>query len=455
MELSQEQKDAVSFLVSRCVTGRRNRTRQQLGFQGGAGTGKSLTSAHPEGLITSLESRGLTVGVAASTHIAADVLRDYLSRAGINIEVTTVAAVLGLREVRRGGNRTFEPKGKSRLSDVDVWLMEESSMLHADVVRMIRQQQTPGQSIIFMGDGAQLCPVEPGEGEFKLSPAIDLPSDDVVELQQVRRFTGVLLGKATTLRLDPDHWKERWKPGYDSQSVIDCVANSDELRKLFKAELVERCREGGSCAENDSRMLCYTNRQVDYWNRCAFNALYGGEAEPYQLGMTLLTRDAIAVSDRRDDGGKTLLWGTSAPLKIQSDPQPACVRFRWEDTTSTLWDYWEFESFSTRTEQMETVRVLDPSQQERWKKEKMRLAKLAGSNKGRWADFWTLYDHFADMQYGWASTVHRAQGRGLDTVYLDLADLAAVGFRGTPKLAQSLIYTATTRSRRRIVCVGG
>ena len=461
-QLNDEQLRAVCFLADGCLKSRTLRLSSIYGFQGGAGTGKTFTVAHESGLLSRLLQAGLRVGIAASTHIACDVLRGFLLEQGIHQEVRTLASVLGLREVRRGGDVTYEPKGESKLWEAQVWLVDESSMIPPSVFDTLRAQQRSGQTVIFMGDASQLCPVEKGGDGFKLSPAIDLPEERVVTLHQVQRYGGVLLEKATLQRTDPEYWKQRWIAASDDKAIIKTVNRFDGvLQRTFREEIIETQAELGASVASQMRMLCYRNEQVDYWNGIAFRALYGSDADPYQQGMTLITRDGIK-DGFGDDDESHLLWGRSAQVFIAEQPYPDLIRFPWEPQEFPLWEFWTIKAFSTRTERWESFDVLIPSQFKRWKSEVSRLWKIANDFKQQghwqharqaWSNYWTLKDRFADVQYGWASTVHRAQGCGFDTVFLDLNDLARAA-KVHPKLAQSLMYTATTRARRRVVCVG-
>ena len=450
LELTDEQAEAVAMLTYGAIICNgwpegKFGNKLQMGFYGGAGSGKTVATAHRNGLYQSLSKVGLSVGLATTTHIAAGVLRANLKSYGIDQEVITLAAALGLREKRRGGEITFEPKrGKGCFRDFDVWLIDESSMIPAQVMKFIAKQQKIGQTVIFIGDEAQLPPVEGQKDGFTLSPAMQLKEEHVARLTEIHRYGGVLLEKATDIRIDPVGYRTPWIAASDERGQITTVsARRRDLCTAFTERL--ELDPGG-----DFRMLAYSNNSVDTWNNVAHLQVYGVDADPYHVGQTLLTREAIKAPGSWQlgpDETPTIFWGASTPVEITSVGSMEFEELPIKGVCKGL-NYWTLKAFSERTNEQETLHVLDKSSVGHYREALKRYAHYARET-GDWASFWEVKDTFHDVQFGWASTVHRAQGCGFDTVFLDLRSLH--GSRDAD-LCRALIYTAATRARREIVC---
>ena len=448
--LTTEQKTAVHMLLTRAAIASALDRRETLGFYGGAGTGKTVSIAHRQGLLTRLQESGLRVGVCTTTHIAAAVLQENLDRFGHGIKVRTLASCLGLRESRRGSRVYFKPAaGKGDFSEPDVQLIDESSMIHPEVIKYIRERQRAGQTVIFIGDEAQLPYVEPDSSTFELSPAMELPDADVARLTEVHRYGGALLERATQIRVEPQGYRQPWQACDDGSSVIQ-TTTMDDLRLAFKQRL-------GEDPDGDFRMLAHSNKRVDYWNRIAHNQVYGINAAAYHRGQTLITREAIKKLGYswRDTDDAQLAWGASALVRIEYEPTRESDRLDFFDRHDALaafdpFTYWDLVGFSERTGKFEKIRVLEDYERARYQLA-LEVLKKDAEKHNNWKEFWKLRDAFHSVQYGWASTVHRAQGCGFDTVFLDLQSLHRPSCE---QLKRSLIYTAATRARRQIVCVG-
>lgn len=455
--LTDEQQDASDQLYSDCMGG--GFQGWNFGLQAGAGCGKSFTAAHPAGFLAQLMKTGFRVGIATPTHIAANVCREYLLEAGIDIEPRTLHSILGMKQVRRGGEQTFAPSGKSALGLYDVLLIDESSMISPQLFDEA-QKQREEQVFIWMGDPHQLPPVAKGNGGFAISPALDSSRlDGVSELKETHRFGGPLLEKATRLRTKPLEWKARWEASGES---IRTVADEFKLKDAFGEQLI--------ASDGTVRMLAYTNAAVDYWNKIAHLRIYGAGTDRFMEGMKLLTREPItpnAVDDeelsareRAELKGQFTLWGASYELEILNVEQKKVFLY---DQPQDIWPKfktWLICAKSPISNQVHWFRVLHESEHDRFKSCLSFIADMAkekergeDERKELWGIFWRWKESFADVQPAYCSTVHRAQGQGIDHVFLDLDDLRKPG-KYQPKMAKALMYTAATRARKSITTVG-
>jgi len=70
-------------------------------------------------------------------------------------------------------------------------------------------------------------------------------------------------------------------------------------------------------------------------------------------------------------------------------------------------------------------------------------------HKEWWKRYFTLKEAFADVQYIFASTIHKLQGSTYNTVHIDLASLINNN-RLPVELKYRLAYVAITRARKQI-----
>lgn len=422
---------------------------KNFGLQAGAGCGKNFTSAHPDGFIAQLIKAGRNVGIAAPTHVACGVSREYLAKSGIDIEPMTLHSILGMKPIKNGGEKKFAPTGKGCLSDFDVLLIDEASMVSPQLYQEALDQKQPYQVFIWMGDPYQLPPVTEGRSKHQLSPAIELPPKSIFELTETHRFGGPLLEKATRLRTDSNEWKARWTAAGDS---IRTVEHEYDLREAFKKHL--------KANDHSVRMLAYTNKRVDLWNRIAHTRIYGCGADPYLPGMKLLTREPIQpTADRLNDKKphRGMLWGTSFEVDIVSVSR-ASVTLEEQPKYWAPFETWLISAYSPITKDLHSIQVLDEAEESRFQGYLNSIGdaakrSTAKKRKALWDIFWLWKDSFADVQPAWCSTVHRAQGQGIDHVFLDLLDLKNPG-KYSPEMAKSLLYTAATRARKSITVIG-
>lgn len=64
------------------------------------------------------------------------------------------------------------------------------------------------------------------------------------------------------------------------------------------------------------------------------------------------------------------------------------------------------------------------------------------ASKKQWSSYFDLSRMFDDVGYGYALTVHKAQGSTINNVFLDVSDMKRSSDR------QKLLYTALTRTKK-------
>jgi exodeoxyribonuclease V alpha subunit len=167
---------------------------------GGPGTGKSRTVA---AVVSLASDRGLQVALAAPTGRAAKRLEELAGA-----PATTLHRLLGAQGRGRGeaaaGRRAGEPawiftRNEEWPVDADVVVVDEASMLDAELAAALVEACTDGTRLLLVGDPAQLPSI--GAGRV-LADIIDSGAVPVTELTTLyrQRAGGVIARLATAVR---------------------------------------------------------------------------------------------------------------------------------------------------------------------------------------------------------------------------------------------------------------
>jgi len=190
IELDEAQRSAVAAVADHGVTV----------LAGGPGTGKSRTVA---AVVSLAAERGLQVALAAPTGRAAKRLEELAGA-----PATTLHRLLGAQGRSRGepadGRRAGEPawiftRNEEWPVDADVVVVDESSMLDAELAAALVEACADGTRLLLVGDPAQLPSI--GAGRV-LADTIDSGAVPVTELTTLyrQRAGGVIARLATAVR---------------------------------------------------------------------------------------------------------------------------------------------------------------------------------------------------------------------------------------------------------------
>ena len=410
-------------------------------FTGPAGSGKSTTTRL---IRQALLNAGRTVGLAAPTHKACGVLA-----AACNVpksHTATFASLLALREKKKRDQVEFvrDYNRKPRIDEAEVWICDEASMLEPVLLKMLEQEADFWTRFIFVGDPAQLPPVDHG----KVSPA--LRCTPRFELTEVLRHDGAVLDAATRIRKTTGS-KYRvpfFKTVIGDGSAIHTYADKREWQRA----ILETAAEHHDADDPDAfRVLTYRRDEAAKINLAIRRHVRGLKADPFLKGERLITVEA--VNDPADPNGMPL-YGSSRELVIQEcQPgefmHPTCA-------DGKPYRCWELLTLADGPEEVpQYLRVIDPSNDGKLAVAQSLLRREAltkpKGEQGAWNDFWELKAQFAVLQPHWAMTVHKSQGSQFRHVFIG-PDLDQVP--GPRNLTRHLWYTAFTRAQQAVHVIG-
>ena len=432
---TDEQQAAINGILAFCG---QNGGGTFAAFNGPAGAGKSTTSRL---IREALIGAGYSVGLCAPTHKACQVLA---TACGVNkSETATFASLLGLREQRKNDETDFVhlAGSKPRLSENDIWLGDEASMMHPKLLGYIENAADFWTKIIFIGDSAQLSPVKFG----KVSHALLVTPR--FELTKVMRHDGAVLEAATAIRKTTGN---KWRPLFTKSSIGDtssifAYADKKEWQHAILEMAVER---HGQDDPDAFRVIAWTNAEVAKLNAAIRKEVYGRKADPFIVDERVVTHEGV----KNPDDHKELAYGSSRELLIRQARQveylhPACF-----DGKPFL--CWELVTQTDDGEPARMIRAIDPTHEGRLQVALKNLRDDAyekirgGYGQGAWTEFWDLNDAFASLQPYWCLTCHKAQGSQFRNVFVQGQDMDRAA--GGAAERRRLWYTALTRAQRAV-----
>jgi len=437
-------------------------------LEGPAGTGKTtvmLALIVEEVLRATQTGRG--VYVAAPTHKAAKVLRSKLASwapelEGFLPECTTIHSLLRLKpkKVPPGEREEFLQSGLPVFEHGDLLIIDECSMVGASLyAHTIGAQQLYDLQVVFCGDRAQLWPVN----EPRLSPTFSGEHVCRVALEEVLRHDGTILDLATQVRTMHKHLLPSVETVVKAGSAVYAYPDIDALTEGWLEAL---------CEEPESSMvfLSYTNKVRRLANRKAREALYGPDVPDFMEG------DRLVMLKAYERDGQVLL-ANNADVEVSS----AVLVEDFVPVPGLPYSYtcWELRlvgapavkvlTEESRQQHVADCRALGASVKKQNDAAKaqydfaVREAKKLGAFdpefhplvvsardglwkvKRRWREeYFPLKDFFAEVDFGYAVTIHKSQGSTYDKVFIH------DDYRKAQDERKRLLYVAVTRAAKEV-----
>ncbi|MEG4574164.1 ATP-binding domain-containing protein [Microcoleus sp. N3A4] len=193
------------------------------------------------------------------------------------------------------------------------------------------------------------------------------------------------------------------------------------------------------------RILCWTNKRVNYYNQAVREQLYSRTTARFISGERLITKKPVLAPD-----GKTVILATSTEFTIQQVEISQHYGYR-------VW----LLKIMTDDGLFRQIFVLHESESKRYQAELKEKLKSAKRNGFLWQKYyWFKDDVFAEVDNCFALTIHNSQGSTFDEVGLDSNDILTRLLVGKEMSSQEklkeyhrLLYVGTSRCRQRILFV--
>ena len=394
-------------------------------LSGYAGSGKSFLICH---LMEWLSDCEFTLVAAAPTNKAAKNLKQVALTTGIDIDVKTVAQLLGQQpEINEEtGQEEFTANNDAQFDDYDVIIIDEFSMINrsnfdaiVDAVAM-----TIDTKVIFVGDSAQLPPVKESSPIVATSEYID----STATLDEIVRYEGEIAVVAEKIRTQDKYNKVL----YPFQTSEDGTIVTQPRQEWLETVTEYFCCKSYKANPDYARLLVWKNKTAASANKFVRSRMWGKDAPTYVPGDRLIALKPL-FRPRPGQKGKNK-WGVlinnSEECTVVELPLPKQLTFDKEIYTCLS------VPVTTDGKTPFNLSILTiESQQFRSEKLKHYV------EKKQWNQYFDLSRMFDDVTYAYALTVHKAQGSGIDHVFLDTEDM-----RYCPDL-QKMLYTALTRTK--------
>jgi GTPase SAR1 family protein len=429
---------------------------------GSAGTGKTWTISR---LIKSyqLENPHSDVAITAPTHKAVRVLKREAIRGVI---YSTIHSLLRLKEKKNEhtGKVTFEPEYNPDfaipIERVKVLILDEVSMLHDELYKLLMPYVAKGLKLIFCGDKVQIPPV----GLIDSIPLLRNSEHNMLftELTEVRRQAegNPILELAThirdTYKTATDYTIDECTHS-DGSGIIRIKSDTQELdilTKYFKSPEFE--------ADSDfMKVIAWRNATVDQYNiliRSLINdnipdlpALLVGEKlvmnKAYtQRGKIVLTNNEEVVIEE--------LKTSSVEVELFDSPiGPRTVILTCYEAT-VVW-------IENETEKSAVITIVHDVSMAKYREilnemyQTITVETMPSLRKPLWHKYWKLQDKFADVRYNYAVTAHKSQGSSYQNAFVLERDIALNGKyeqnarEKTKRIEERnrILYVAITRPR--------
>jgi len=437
-EMTQDQANILSKIlesvdsVCSSVLNSYNPFSKMVSLSGSAGTGKTYLTVQ---IVKALQDAKISCAITAPTHKAASVTGQLLLKNNINKTPKTIHSFLGIKSFIDyvSGIESFVVDKKAKRSSVDVLIVDESSMINDELFELILESLEANlvRYVIFVGDPNQLLPVNGTSNaifelpnQFKLTQIIRQAKDSYI-IGLANKIKDMIEGKKY-IPLD-EFFKE---------NIIDEIEyfhNEEDFVNHFYAK--------DNWWDENKILATYKNKDVDAFNRQIRNHYWTqkGVMKPEILrqGDSLRFLDAYSVND----------------VTIYHNGQEIILDYAVKKYHEKLEIYyWECKSVNVMQQQI--FRVVDPISEKTFNDKLHLIANKAKktpypARKEQWKMYYDVKNSYANVQYIYASTIHKLQGSTYGTCYINMYDLITNNYMSLDEKYR-LVYVAITRASKDI-----
>lgn len=406
---------------------------RQIVLAGYAGTGKTWTTGY---IVRRLLEAHRRVCVLAPTHKALGQVRQRLPD---SVSTYTIHQALGLR-LRRGEDGemiTVAGEGDPPVRDYHCVIVDEASMVGVSLYDRL-QVATAGRPVLWIGDPAQLAPVNDGAE----SPVWSRVSEQVRLTQIVRQAEGSGIAAASLMVRqaieDGRRVQLRDLQAFEGSEIMIVPGGLASV-----AGLVADARTDGL----DARGICYTNKAA-----LQVIAMVHAATHPPGVGRFCPGDPVVFGRVYGPDGGATpaamnneegLVIGVEGEGDVEGVPVWR-VRVRSTDRVVVAACPVDAEEHAVRLARVK--RCLARANRD-W--HRARNDQTHATRK-EWLRLLGVYqDRIADLRHTYASTVHKAQGSTYDAAVLHWSDLSSM--RDDVEFGRA-VYVALTRPSK-FLCI--
>lgn len=395
-------------------------SRKYHRVSGGAGTGKSFfISKVADDILRHKgpDSRLIDVAITATTNKAAAVLAASMPHR--RSDIGTIYSYMNLRVSQNfsDGTQKIVPTRNWVVHDCTLIIVDEASMVNANLMEYIDKGTTSDCKILFVGDKNQLAPVKES-----LSPVYAQPISESLLIHPVRNAEQPALmelcEQAKQTVLTGVFTKIKEVPG-----VIDFI-DGNQMKGILEREYHQE--------DAGKRVLSYTNQRVLQYND--YVRQLRGYTKPFEVGEVVTNNQSAELVT------KERLY-TDQMVKIVSIDE----------------EYFDGQIVPGHDIPMMRLTVADIDTGAEYYVnvfadyvDRTNVLKHYGGLK-KWDRYFKVRDNYPDLRSVAASTTHKAQGSTYQSVIVDLAD---IGKSTNKEQTARMQYVALSRPKHRIYIRG-
>lgn len=387
---------------------------------------------------------GYEINVAgiSLSHQAKNVLGEHIPH------VFTFAKAYGLKEKRHDdGSRTFEPiETKSGNKpfvighcSIPVFIHDEVSQYTPEMLKIVLENTSSFSKIIFMGDKAQLPPIDP---DNKMLPDADSP---VFELDLPDECKHELTERVRQASNNPilelsDIIREEIFGSQNISRIIDLI-KEPRMVDGIGYDFIKYNELNDHIKRQDlmkATVICFRNKAINFFNDSIRNYLLDHPMN------NIVVNDIICMTDnfyKEDSLGVSLVFNNSDVFRIKEV-------ISYKEKCHVAGEVYYIDCFKAKTTSNTEGDFICPTANGMVDYNNIlnKLSKRCRSYELKWDVFWDFYGHFCRFNYAYAITAYKAQGSTYNTVYVDINDILMTRPL-TPKRKLQTIYTAITRAK--------
>lgn len=431
-----------------------NGKEQNIILSGSPGTGKTFLAAH----FTANLGKAVPLFTAPTNEAVRQLDLSLKGKAPTKTTYSALGLTLSMSSYRQ---EIYQRKLPEDFYDFNLLIVDEASMAgKRDVTDkkahdlLMDYVLRSGMRTIWLGDWAQLPPVESATGD---SPVFE-QGFKTLELTQVKRHAGDILDWAILLR------ETLTKPIKNLPPIPEGIPtkprNSAGLMDFTDEEFDKIASDAG-------RIIVWTNSSSNYcriagvnqYNRMIRNRLFNeAQAAASNIYPTdrILFASPLMLAEKHED---LTLDGLT---KVEDFEMLASVNAKAEVLKAERFILMGVECWKTELEVEGGTNALayiptNKGELQKAKIEKaLRESAIAAGDSKKAAEGWQLYHTFrkcfGDVKHTYCITGHRSQGSTIDEVYVDVGNILQNRDR---KVAFKNLYVSATRAKNKLTLIRG
>ena len=371
----------------------------------------------------------------------------------------TLASMLGLvADNDEEGNTFFRERNdmekeayqeslyRDAIETADIVIIDEASMVDNFLYDTIMTRKKPSAKVIFMGDNAQIAPIEGGE-----SPVFDLlnTENNAVLTERMRQAGESPILPITDVYANNIEDIQNGNPGLQNPLTnrVDNFNSADNEGVLFINKSRDLVNMFVKDFENDpgfksNIIVAATNKMVDDLNGAIRKEIFGDNAELFEVG------DIVRLnSPHIENKVKILSNGIKGKVVSVKKINKANVPYQMYSLTVTTEMFnKELGKFEEKEVVFETIA---PQDKPLFKTHLRNLAQKAKMREISWVEFYKAKESVMDVGYNYALTSHKVQGSTYRNVYVVEDNI--MSFPDTRERVNRMMYTAISRPSKKLV----